>query len=43
MQRTITWTLLALLCVCAVARVAVACTADSENLELINGELPGGG
>jgi hypothetical protein len=43
MQRAITWTILVLLCLTAVARVAIACTADSEGLELINGELPGGG
>jgi hypothetical protein len=43
MQRAITWVILALLCVTAVARVALACSTDSEGLELIDGELPGGG
>jgi hypothetical protein len=45
MQRMFTWSLAAVLvaCILAAGTVAVACTADSEGLELINGELPGGG
>jgi hypothetical protein len=45
MPRTFTWALAAILVasILAAATVAVACTADSEGLELINGELPGGG
>jgi hypothetical protein len=43
MQRAFTWAVILVLCLGAAATVAVACTADSEGLELINGELPGGG
>ncbi len=45
MQRTFTWTVAAVLvaCILAAGTVAIACTTDSEGLELINGELPGGG
>ena len=44
MQRAITFLLLAAIAFSLVAATAAfACTADSEGLELINGELPGGG
>ena len=43
MQRALIWAVTVVLCLGAAAAVAVACTADSEGLELINGELPGGG
>jgi hypothetical protein len=44
MQRAITFALVAVLAFCVVAAsTALACSTDSEGLELINGELPGGG
>ncbi len=44
MQRMLVWSISAALVLAVLgATVAVACTADSEGLELINGELPGGG
>jgi hypothetical protein len=44
MQRAITCVLAAVLALVVVAAsTALACSTDSEGLELINGELPGGG
>jgi len=44
MKRAITCALVALLALVVVAAsTALACGTDSTDLELINGELPGGG
>jgi hypothetical protein len=44
MQRAFTWALTTVLLLGVLAvSTALACTADSEGLELIDGELPGGG
>jgi hypothetical protein len=44
MRRAITWTLTAfLLLVLVGVPAAIACSGDSEGLELVDGELPGGG
>ena len=44
MRRAITWALAAFLLLgLAVVPAALACVTDSEGLDLIDGELPGGG
>ena len=45
MRRAITWALTAfvLLALVAVPAATIACVGDSEGLELLEGELPGGG
>ena len=43
MQRAFTWVLILMLLALAVTPAALACLEDSAGLELIDGELPGGG
>jgi hypothetical protein len=44
MQRAFTWIFAATIVLALVAApIAIACVADSEGLQLIDGELPGGG
>ena len=45
MRRAITWALTAfvLLALLAAPAATIACVGDSEGLELLEGELPGGG